>query len=409
MYKLSIVIFLFSLLVDTGDIRIVGIPVPMLTLLGMTLIGLHNWSPVKDKIVWTVAGLILLWVICQWIVWDYYLDGFRMIFLLFASLVIGGQGDNFNDIKFQLHIALLIMLVVGACYYLGFFWHPVPTGNSFGKFNPNSIALMLDAGIIIGFGFILTEKGYYQKLAGIGILFLPWVVWNTGSRKAVLLMLLCLVLYVFFRIKKKKTMLIIIFALLIIISPGLKKYYFTTAENETNFITKIFKKSDIFQKRYTFKLYGSTNFRMMLIKRGWTVVKKEPWLGYGIGAPSSAEWLESNIGIASNAGRYVMVHNGFIDYLLMGGVPVFVVFMVLFGRVSWRLVKLIYHENKQVREYALIVLMLNLLFWYNIFFGDYSWKMGWWILGCGLLVIKVEERERQPVHSNSAGLKEGGQ
>ena len=395
LFRIFVVVFLSSLLIDTGENKLFGIPIPMLTLYLLFFVVLHNWTPIKDKIIWGAVGMIILWVCCQWVVFDYYLDGLRMISLLAGALIIGGQGANFKDISFHFNVMFMVLFMVSLSFYIGLFWHPVPTGNSFGGFNPNSVALMLNGAVVIGFGLFFTTTGYGKKAVAIALCSFPWVIWNTGSRKAVALLFLLCFLQIFFRIRRKKLLVVVFLIVAIISAPGVKKYYFTTSHHEANLVTKFFRNSEIFQNRYTSKLYGSANFRMQLIERGWEVFTRKPFLGYGIGAPSSPQWLENNIGIQDNGGRYVMVHNGFIDYLLMGGIPLFLVFMVLFGNVSWRLFKLVQSNSETLREYAFTMLLLTFLFVYNIFFGDYSWKMGWWIIGCGILMIRISTKKGQ--------------
>ena len=129
---------------------------------------------------------------------------------------------------------------------------------------------------------------------------------------------------------------------------------------------------------------GSVKGQILLaIQRGVEIALRNPWLGHGLEAAYSPDWLSNNFGFFTVTGRPMMLHSGFVDYLIIGGFPLFLMFMTLFAWMMTGLWKLAARVEGVGRDLAVTGLVLNIHFVATVFSGDIFPKFGWWMFGFG--------------------------
>jgi len=396
LYKAALLVFFFSLLIDTGSeiFNISGIPIPMFAGSLVILVGLFQWHYPRDIVIAVMVCLIFHWVVWQWVFDAGFIDGVRILYSLLFAIVIGGNDYPLSFARYQIKILFITILLLLSTFYIGL-WHEVPGGRiTFGDFGSNAIAFILAVGFFTGLFIVWDEKGMYQKTALVSLPLFLLPIWLSGSRKIMLLIAISILVTGYF-IGKGKRLIIAILILYILFcmyeltlfDPILDKIHYQLIENPD---------------RDTFE--NSVKFRMNLINKGLAVFSEKPFFGYGMGAPHSSSWLAEYIGITSNDGSIVMTHNGLLDYLLMGGLYLFSIFMILYARVMWRLKSILQHAESDIFKLSILMIALNILFLGLVSFGDIFSKMGWWIFGLSLYLLRNIETQHQNDESSSGRL-----
>ena len=391
-YKFVLACFSFSLLFDTGSngFRLAGLGLPTIFGGGVTLLGLLHWRPPKDVVLQVAFALIIGWVGYQVIVCGSVLAGIRMMSVLMLALVIGGNATPPWDMTFQLRIFFLPILLIMLSFYLGF-WHSsvsIAGKYGFGGFNSNHLALVLCAGAILAAGLGMYDHSGWKWLGLISCPLFIVPIWFTGSRKGLILALVCLAIQTGFFLRFKKTLLLVSLGGVLAIG------YLVFGDGEALF--HLLEQNELFYERYINMWGESVHFRSSLILAGIEAFLQKPWVGFGIDAPHSTAWLKEYIGITNNGGLFVGTHNGWIDYLIMGGIPLLLLYLVVYARLLSRLFFLALRQERQWRMYASTAFSMNLIFCAFVFFGDVYWKLGWWMYGFGLFVLRIYEEESEP-------------
>lgn len=96
--------------------------------------------------------------------------------------------------------------------------------------------------------------------------------------------------------------------------------------------------------------------RMELWKNSWRAFVKQPWTGYGLGRNKAALNRELDK-IQSPLRRDMGCHNQFLSYLLIGGIPLLIVFLILY------FAPICFHRSKLTLFYVLfwLAILLSLL------------------------------------------------
>jgi O-antigen ligase len=125
---------------------------------------------------------------------------------------------------------------------------------------------------------------------------------------------------------------------------------------------------------------------------GLEAFAQRPWTGHGIDAPLSVLWRANNLAYVNPEDTGVGTHNGYVDYLIMGGIPLCAVFVVLHLWLGWRLWRARRVRDVQARELCALALCLYMYFLADVVLGDSFSKLGWWSFGVGLQVLSEYAR-----------------
>jgi O-antigen ligase len=82
-------------------------------------------------------------------------------------------------------------------------------------------------------------------------------------------------------------------------------------------------------------------------------------------------------------------HNGYVDLLLMGGIPLCAVYLMLFSRAGWKLWRTRRRAGEHMKDVAALALCFYLLFVTAVLLGDAFGKLSWWLLGCALQAVSM--------------------
>ena len=329
---------------------------------------------------------IFLWVIYQLVLRDGSIrGGVTPLGVLAMGLVIGGAVRSPSMILFHVKAAFLVPLFFMAAFYLGA-WGSWGTSeqSTFIGFNTNQMSSILLVGVLIGAWMTWRASGPWKILLLVLVLLFIPAMWATGSRKWMAFLMVFPLIQLTLLNRQKLLMWTILgsFGLMIgLVAVG--PIYRQLASNE------------LFKTR-TATFESSRDVQILLIERGVQAGRLKTWTGHGLDAPFSEAWLIRYIDVFSSEKRAVGTHNGFVDYFVMGGLPLLVAFCVLYGWITLKLWGMINSQSKQARQLVALAITLNLLFWAIVFFGDPATKYGWWLLGINILVISTFSAQKSP-------------
>ena len=81
----------------------------------------------------------------------------------------------------------------------------------------------------------------------------------------------------------------------------------------------------------------SNEFRLILMRTGWQMIKAHPWFGIGPEMPRIRfmEFLPKDVPLPLPDGSTIHLHNIYLEYAAERGVPVLIVFLWLIGKILW--------------------------------------------------------------------------
>lgn len=379
LFAIAAAVFLISTVFDRDSFPIAG-----LTAAAVVIIGIIVARPRMDVIVLACLVSISLWAFLQFLVFGASLAAVgRMVGVMTLAYVIGGLPFRQNLVLVQLVSVVVATAMLAGPYYLGMYYlDGEGRWNFLGK-SVNILALYLVAGAV-GCLFVLfyshLKTGLTSTLlrlfaAGVLLMTLLPVV-ATGSRKGALLMILGPSLFLLFRMRLGKASLAFImtsaFAVLVLPMLG------SLLDLEI---------LDTLVYRFTDTWESGVDHRVALIENGIFASKQKPWFGHGLDAPYSGQWLAEFIEYDSVTDIGISTHNAYVNYSIMGGMPIFALFVVLYSSVGLRLLREYGRVSTQSeRDLVAIGITFLFLFLYGLAGGADFWKLGWWMFGFAVWV-----------------------
>lgn len=389
LYKLAVVFFALSTLLDTGSADrkgVAGLSLTMVMMILVTALGLLLWRAPRDGVVVGCMVLIGLWVWGQLLSGQSWRAGIIVTSVLALALVVGGVKWSHSLFWYQMRWAAVAPFIAGVAFYLGF-WHTMWTGRqSFLEFNPNQLAFNLSVGFVLGLALMFRVKRPFRGLMLVStLLFLP-AIWATGSRAGLAMAVMAGALFLVIRSGRSVRAL---FSLGAVSLAGLLIVYQLDV-----FSSDWLAGSAVAERFSPTQLEAGQALRLGLLLSGLGAFLQKPWLGHGMGAPWSIQWLAENMTYA-NLDMGVATHNGFVDYLIMGGVPLGAVYLILHLRVGGRLWRASRSAGGHSRDAVVLAFCLFLLHVGVVLKGDPLGKLSWWLLGIGLQTISRPAASRE--------------
>lgn len=259
----------------------------------------------------------------------------------------------------------------------------IPTGF---QWNPNNLA----ATMCIILPFMLFHNNKYIKYFGsISVL---GIIYATDSRGALLAALLIIVSYLVLYNKRYKKMLLslLIIILLFITSIGIVTTDNLQSENSRvqNHVIGSIEATKAFLSQ-SIEPTNSIGIRQQLIANGISALRATHGLGVGGGASKWIQEADPTVkGIAS-------MHNFWIELLVEGGIFFFLLFVVWYGLLCFRLYKLYYKSSKSNLNYFSGACSLALLGFIPAAFSPSSciYILPMWVLfGFSISVLNISTR-----------------
>lgn len=219
--------------------------------------------------------------------------------------------------------------------------------------NSNLIAIVVSVVIILNLHQCFKSK---NKLQLIKFIWLLIIVLLTGSRKGLLIVLLgaALLVYYIYPNKRLKT---------IYISTCLTMLTYVAIMN-VNFLYQIIGVRVEALLNLIFKdsmQDASLTTRNHFIILGWEYFLKRPWTGYGL---DNFRHLHGSYGTYS--------HNNFIEILISGGIPLFLIYYLPLFILVIQGIKLLRFKNKELLYGKLIVFKSTIISFFMILIVDYA-------------------------------------
>lgn len=384
MYRLAIVLFLLSTLVDTGsDERKgpLGLTLAMVTMIMATVIGLPLWKTPRDRVVLTCIVLIGLWTWAQLLTGHTVRTAVIIMSVLVFALVVAGVRSNQELFWYQMRAAFVGPFLAAAAFYLGF-WKTTWTGReTFLEFNVNTLAFYLAVGITIGCALAFRVKKRFRKPMAFATLLLVPPLAATGSRSGMGLALIVGVLFVALRSRRGKIALFGVGA--VMLAGAVLIYAFDTIVPDS------LADSAVLRRFSPKELEEGEHLRFALILSGVDAFLERPWLGHGMDAPGSLQWRFNNLAYVNPDDTGAGTHNGFVDYLIMGGIPFAAVYLAFYARIGSRLWKAARRSVPPMTDISALAFCLFLLCVADILRGDSFGKFSWCLLGVGLQTLSL--------------------
>jgi O-antigen ligase len=385
MYKFTSVLFLLSILVDNGtDERKgpFGLTVTLVAMIVMMAIGLLSWRPPRDGVVWACAVLI------GTLVWLQVLSGQKprsaviIVSVLVFSLVVGGVRPSIASFWYQMRAAFIGPAVAALAFYLGF-WTTEWTGRqTFLGLQVNELALLLALGFTIGVALVFHVRKGFRALMLLATLLLLPPIWYTGSRSGLAITVVASSLLLIMRSRHRWRAMFWIGGGLLV--GAVMVYAFVVLFPDTL-------ADSVTARRFTTEQMDVADIqRVSLILAGLDAFSERPWLGHGIDAPFSLQWRANHLAYVDSIGQTGMgTHNGFVDFLIMGGVPFCALYLILFSRVGARLWRASGSARGPMRDITALAFCGFLLFMAEVLLGDAFGKLAWWSFGLGLQALAL--------------------
>ena len=393
-YRVVALVFLISTLWDSGAraTALVGLSAPMFAMIPLTLVGLLLWRIPRDRIAVTCAAIILLWISVQLMAGESMRSAVLMGGVLVFSFVVAGVRSNPALLWFQMRAAALGPLLAAAAFYAGLYRVMGAGGMTLGSFNENAFAVYLGAGLIIALALVRRRERHAVLLSvAVAMAFLPPIL-VTGSRNGLVKAMIC-VGGAFVVQTRKRLALVALAGVLLLAGTLVTVSVAATAAGI----------EDGWTARYDVaRLASAQNMRFQLISSGFQAGMRQPWIGHGIDAPSSFDWLSRNMVYLYLQEEGIGTINGYIDYFIMGGFPLVVLFLLLFLRITWRLFRATRTSSGDARMLFAVAFGLNLLFMLEVLTGETFGKFSWWWFGFGLQALGAEGMGASENHSPHA-------
>jgi O-antigen ligase len=396
MYRLAIVLFLLSTLVDTGsDERKgpLGLTLAMVTMIAATIIGLPLWKAPRDRVLLTCIVLIGLWTWAQLLTGHTLRTAVIIMSVLVFALVVGGVRSNQGLFWYQVRAAFVGPFLASVAYYLGF-WKTTWTGReTFLEFNVNTLAFYLAVGFTIGCALVFRVKKRFRTPMVLATLLLLPPLAATGSRSGLGLALMVSVLFLGLRSRRGKIALLGVGA--VVMAGAVLIYAFDTIVPESLADSAVL-------RRFSPKEFEEgEHLRFALILSGVDAFLERPWVGHGMDAPGSLQWRFNNLAYVNPDDTGVGTHNGFVDYLIMGGIPFTAVYLTFYGRIGTRLWRAARRAAPPMTDISALAFCLFLLCVADIMRGDSFGKYSWCLLGVGLQTLSLRAMRRGEEPSSS--------
>ena len=396
MYRIVVSVFLVSTFWDSGErlvgsfervTGLVGLTAPMFAMIPLTMVGLLLWRIPRDRIAIACSGMILLWVSVQLIAGESLRGAVLVGSVLVFSLVVAGIRSNPALLWFQMRAAVVGPSLAAAAYYVGMYQVTYRGGWTLPPFNENSLAVYLGTGLIIGLGLACRRKKHAVfRCVALAIVFMPPLL-VTGSRTGLMLTLFAVGGFFVVQIRARLALVAVAGGSLLLLAGTLVAAFVALAG--TNIDERF--SNEGWRSRYSVtRLASAQDMRFTLIWSGLQAGMRRPWIGHGLDAPRSFDWLSRNMVYMYIEDEGVGTINGYVDYLIMGGFPLVVLFLLLYLRVAWRLFRAARTSSGEARKLFALAVGLNLIFLLEIFTGETFGKFGWWLFGFGFQALGAE-------------------
>jgi O-antigen ligase len=396
-YKLLVILFLLSMLIDTGSDDSkgpLGLTVTLVTMICIAAVGLFLWKPPRDSVLWACVITI------GTLVWLHVLSGQTLraatiiMSVIVFSLVVGGVRASVALFWYQIRAAIIGPLFAGFAFYLGF-WHTEWTGRqSFLGFQVNGLAFFLALGFMIGLSLVFqVKKSFRVPMLLVTVLLLP-PIWATGTRSGLALTVVLSAL--FLGIRSGRRWAAVLCVGVVFVAGSLTLYLSDTILPDSL-------ADSVTVRRFSpEQLAAGEANRVALILAGLDAFLQRPWTGHGIDAPLSLQWRADHLEYTNPDDTGLGTHNGFVDFLIIGGVPFCALYMMLFLRIGGRLWRATGKARGYTKDVIALSFCLYLLFIAEILLGDTFGKLGWWSFGIALQALSlhavgIEERATSTV------------
>ena len=311
--------FIISTVFDRDSLPIAG-----LTAGGVVAVGFFVARPRIGAVACACILLISMWAFAQCFWFGESLSGFaRIVGVLALTFVIGGAPFSHSLVLCQLVSVIVATAMLAVPYYLGMYYLDGDGRWNFLGKSSNILALYLVAGAVgclFVFRSSILSPGFMsfslRLLAGAVFLLTIAPVASTGSRKGALLMILAPSLYLLLRmgIGKAALSIVILSVIAVLMVP-----VFASVLDFQLFDTLVY--------RFTETWEVGLKHRQELVENGLLAFKEKPWVGHGLDAPYYGAWLAEYIGHNPIKDIGHSTHNAYLNYLIMGGAPVFLLFI----------------------------------------------------------------------------------
>jgi hypothetical protein len=338
----------------------------------------------QGKVVLSCIGMLGLWAISQFLLFEQTLAAmFRILGTLGLVFAVSAIPFNRKLAHLQLFGICIMLLALALPYYFGGYYLDGDGRWNYGGIGANILALHLVSGsfVCVYFGLCignLRDPGSFLirvlSLLLIALSVIPIIA--TGSRKGVLLLFFVPSFFLLLRMGLKRSLFIVLLVPpLVVVSFPLV----VSALELEIFDTLVF--------RFGEELESGVADRFKLVNQGLIAASEFYFQGHGMDAPYSNHWLAENIAYNAIGDIGISTHNAFVNYLIMGGIPIFGIFSAIYTWIGIRLFKGYFRAIDQPeRDLASLAITLEFLFLYGMTGGADFWKLGWWMLGFSLWV-----------------------
>ena len=384
-----LLLFILSLIPGDTFYRSYGL-VQSYFLLPLLLVYLLNKRKLPSISLLRNTGLLMISIITIQLIffkfsglteWYRTAGGIILTFIL-VTLYINDQ----VVIKKQVKWIMLAAVFPVVAYYLGF-WYMGNAANpraTFLRHDPNHLAHLLLYGVIALFYYYQeSKKKKTKRLIIITIIsfFMPLV--STYSRTVIIIFFAVILVYLFVFRHTAKSLKNPIFFMIIVAS-------IISTIALSNIITgsKMFR---IFEVRFE----ENEQARLTFYTKGLTLIKENFVFGVGIKDFENSNWRIKNgfYRTVSRSGNIYSLststHNGFIDIFLIGGVFMFISFVLLISYPSYLIFS---YKGSLGRDFLqrdrFLIYSLYLSFvMINMTYSLYNSKLGWWGIALSYLIV----------------------
>jgi O-antigen ligase len=380
LYKIAVVMLMASMAVDTGQKKggLGGVTPPMVMMMVVTAVGLLLWRAPRDRVIIGCSVGIGLWAWAQVLSGQTLHSAIVIMSVLVFSLVVAGVASNNALFWFQIGATFVSPSLLAAAFYLGYWQTLWADRQTFLGFNANQLAFHLAIGVTMGVALVFRIKTFRWLMVVATLLLLP-PLWATGSRSGLGLTLLISTLFLTMRAGHTK---LAVFGMGGILAAGaLVIFAFDTV------VPQSLSESGILQRFSPAEMERGQHLRLALMLSGLDAFLEKPWLGHGMDAPRSLQWLAENMAYESPDATGVGTHNGYVDILIMGGAPLLAMYLLFYSQVGRRLWRARRRAAPHTKDVATLAFCLFLLCLADLFRGESFGKLSWWVLGIGLQTV----------------------
>jgi len=387
-YSLVVLGFFISSVYDRDSFPIGGAFAALLILGALPFARLR-----QGVLVLSCIGMLGFWSICQFVFFEQTLVAMlRILGVLGLVFAVSGIPFNRKLAHLQLYGICIMLLVLALPYYFGGYYLEGDGRWTYAGKGSNILALQLVSGSFVCFYMGLhagTSRDPASLLVRILVLLLVALsvlpIIATGSRKGVLLLSFLPIFFLLLRVGLKRSLVVALLVppLVVVSSPLV-----VSALELEIFDTLVF--------RFGEQLESGVAHRLKLIEKGLMAASEFLMQGHGMDAPYSSRWLAENIQYNAVEDQGISTHNAFVNYLIMGGIPIFGMFIVIYIWIGIRLFRGYFRViDQRDRDLVSLAIALELLFLYGLAGGADFWKFGWWMFGFSLWVSVYLGDDRQ--------------